>query len=93
MIVTIIQIVFVFWAAVKILDFIIETFSVFGGDGISPADVMWWICRPISFRGYSAFSVPMLVGLLMWIALIVGTVWSVPPVIELITHYIELITH
>lgn len=77
MIVTIIQYIFIAWAALKILDFIIEMFSIFGGDGISPTDVMWWICRPISFRGASAFSVPMLVGLLMWIALIVGTVWSV----------------
>lgn len=77
MIVTIIQYIFIAWAGLKILDFIIEMFSIFGGDGISPADVMWWICRPISFRGLSAFSVPMLVGLLMWIALIVGTVWSV----------------
>lgn len=84
MIVTIIQGAFVLWALFKILDFIIEMFSVFGGDGISPADVMWWICRPISFRDRSAFSVPMLVGLLIWIALIVGTVWSVQSLIKLI---------
>lgn len=77
MIVTVIQYILIAWAALKILDFIIEMFSILGGDGISPADIMWWICRPISFRGASAFSVPMLVGLLMWIALIVGTVWSV----------------
>lgn len=77
MVVTIFQWIFVVWAGLKILDFIIEMFSVLGGDGVSPADIMWWMCRPISFRGVSAFSVPMLIGLLMWIALIVGTVWSV----------------
>ena len=28
------------WAGLKIIDFIIEMFSIFGGDGVQPYDIM-----------------------------------------------------
>ena len=65
------------WAGLKIIDFIIEMFSIFGGDGVQPYDIMWWISRPISMRGAYLFKLPMLIGLLAWLVLIWGTYWAV----------------
>ena len=65
------------WAGLKIIDFIIEMFSALGGDGVQPYDIMWWISRPISMRGWYLFKLPMLLGLLAWLLLIWGTYWAV----------------
>ena len=65
------------WAGLKIIDFIIELFSIFGGDGVQPYDIMWWISRPISMRGAYLFKLQMLIGLLAWLVLIWGTYWAV----------------
>ena len=55
------------WAGLKIIDFVIEMFSAFGGDGVQPYDIMWWISRPISMRGWYLFKLPMLLGLFVWL--------------------------
>ena len=65
------------WAGLKIIDFVIEMFSAFGGDGVQPYDIMWWISRPISMRGWYLFKLPMLLGLFAWLLLIWGTYWAV----------------
>ena len=52
------------WAGLKIIDFIIEMFSIFGGDGVQPYDIMWWFSRHISMRGDYLFKLTMFIGLL-----------------------------
>lgn len=72
----ILAILLLIWTAIKLVDLIIELFPLFGGDGVQPYDVMWWICRPISMRGMALFRLPMLIGLVVWIALWYGTFWA-----------------
>lgn len=76
-IITILQLLLFVWAVIKILDLVIEMSSFLGGDGVQPYDIMWWICRPFSFREWSLFTLPMLCGLAVWIILIYGVAWSV----------------
>lgn len=75
--ITVFQWFLISWALVKILDLIIEMFSIFGGDGVQPYDVMFWITRPFSFRSISIVRLPMLVGILVWFSMILGTGWAV----------------
>jgi hypothetical protein len=73
----IIAIIFLIWAGLKVIDLIVEMFAVFGGDGVQPYDIVWWISHPISIRGLYLFEVPMLAGVFIWIFLICGTYWAV----------------
>jgi len=65
------------WALLKIVDLLIEVTPAFGGDGVQIYDAAYWLCRPFSFRGFYLFTVPILIGILMWIALIIGSAWAV----------------
>lgn len=66
------------WALLKVIDVLLEAFPPLG-DGISPDDISWWICRPFSFRNHSLpqNGFHMLVGAVIWIVMIVLTVLSV----------------
>ncbi len=63
----------VVWAAIKIIDIILEMII----ERVDPSDISWWICRPISFRSFEGIRFPMPVGAIVWIGLIVGAVWGV----------------
>ncbi len=60
------------WAIIQVFNVAIEAII----DGITPDDIMWWLCRPISFYKIG-WKWPMLIGILGWIAGIVGTYWAV----------------
>lgn len=77
MIITYFQYALVAWGIINIFNFVMESLSFFGGDGIQPYDIMWWIRRPFSFRQMSLVSFPMLIGAAIWIVLIWGTGWAV----------------
>lgn len=79
--ITLFQYMSLIWAASRVIELLIELLSFWGGDGVQPYDIMWWLCRPFSIRCFSIVRFPMLIGLVIWICLIWAASWSFSAII------------